>query len=228
MSLEKDILPWQEPMTGAVSCELHPVDYSCDNGVAFTAEYYALLGKSGPIPEFDHLLLEYEGCIPVPGVLYRHPSSNEVASWDDHLAAAAMSPMMAARILAYGEVNDWEWGGKWLGRFPIFIPTVRAGAGKPLSLLHKLLAASCYLVNSFEGYEHTSGKISLWLASKALYGEPMKGFNWVIKLWRYAQLKRYKGGLREVMGSYFPPKRDSVLLRDIPHPFSIYAPETFD
>lgn len=233
MSLEQEIKAWQEPMTRAVSCEYHPVDYSSDNGIAFTAEYYALLGKSGIIPEYDYMLYQYEQ---QPGVLLRHPTSNEVTSWDDHLAAAAMSPWMAIRILAYGEANHWEWGGKWLGRFPIFIPTVRAGAGKPLSLLHKLMASAAYVANMFESYEHTSGKISLWLASKALYGEPMKGFNWVIKLWRKVQLRRYKRGLAEVMGIYFPDKTTSyqvhlggtiteVVAR---HPFSVYAPETFD
>jgi hypothetical protein len=181
-----------------------------------------LLNLSGPIPSFDYMLSEYEQ---EPGALKRHPTSNEVTSWDDHLAAAAMSPWMAARILAYGEANKWTWGGKWLGRFPLFIPTVRAGAGKPLSILHRLMVSAAYIANMFEGYEKTSGKLSLWLAARALSGDPIRGFNWVIKLWARVQGMRYHDGLAEVMDIYFPAKQHNG--EYIPHPFSVYSPKEF-
>lgn len=232
MSLERDISWWQEVTTDGVSCEYLPMDYSCDNAITFTAEFYALLGKSGIVPELDAVLFRYEKS---PGELLRHPNSTEVTSWDDHLAAAAMSPWMAQRIYAFGEKNGWTWGGKFLGRFPIFIPTVKASAGYKLTLLDKVLVCGTYLANCFEGHEHTSGKLSLWLASKALFGHSLL-IDSTIRLWRFVQSKRYKRGLKEVMEIYFPPKKAispripmSEWSNDlVPHPFSVYAPENFD
>lgn len=210
---------WQEPMTNGVSCEIDPVDYSCDNSITFTAEKFALLGKSGFIPEFDYFLLQFETS---PGQLLRHPQSLEVTSWDDHLAAAALSPWMAQRIMAYGVSHGWTWGSKWLGRFPIFKPTVKASAGLGLSVLDALLASAAYVANMFEKPEETSGKLSLWLASRALYGKnPL--LDTIIRLWRKSMAKKYpNAGLRELMGIYFPPKKGVL------HPFSFYAPESFD
>lgn len=213
------LLQWQEPITDGVSCEFLPKDYSCDNSVTFTAEKYALFGKSGPIPEFDYFLLQFEKS---PGELLRHPTSSGVTSWDDHLAAAAMSPWMASRIMAFGVSHGWTWDGKWLGRFPIFIPTVKASAGLSLSWLDKIFAAGTFLANCLEGKEQTSGKLSLWLASKALFGKS-RLIDLSIRLWRSRMAKKYpNAGLREVMGIYFPPKQ-TVL-----HPFSFYAPESFE
>lgn len=210
---------WQEPMTNGVSCEYQPVDYSCDNSITFTAEKFALLGKSGPIPEFDYFLLQFEKS---PGELLRHPASSEVTSWDDHLAAAAMSPWQAQRIMAFGSYNNWRWGGKWLGRFPIFIPTVKASAGLTLSWLDTILAAGTFLFNCFEGKEHTSGKLSLWLASKALFGKS-RIIDLSISIWRKVMANKYpNAGLREVMGVYFPPKQGIL------HPFSFYSPTSFE
>lgn len=213
------LLRWQEPMTNGVSCEVDPVDHSCDNLVTFTAEKFALLGKSGPIPEFDYFLLQFEKA---PGQLLRHPLSHEVTSWDDHLAAATMSPWMASRIMAHGVAKGWTWEGKWLGRFPLFIPTVKAGAGLPLSVLDVILASAAYIANMFERPEETSGKLSLWIASKSLFGKNYV-LDLIIRQWRKSMAKKYpNAGLRELMGIYFPPKKGVL------HPFSFYAPESFD
>ncbi len=210
---------WQEPMTHGVSVEYLPVDYSCDNSIVFTAEKYALLNLSGPIPEFDFFLLQFEKS---PGELLRHPTSSEVTSWDDHLAAAAMSPWMARRIYSHGAATGWMWGGKWLGRFPIFRPTVKASIGIKLSLLDKILVTGTFLVNCFEKKQETSGKLLLWLASKPLLGKS-RLVDLSIRIWRTVMGYKYpNAGLREVMGIYFPPKRG------VPHPFSFFSPESFE
>ncbi len=214
----EDLTKWQEPMTGGVSCEYLPVDYSCDNSVTFTAEKYALLGCSGIIPEFDYFLHLFEKS---PGELLRHPTSSEVTSWDDHLAAAAMSPWMAQRIYYFGTKNGWTWGGKWLGRFPIFKPTVKASAGIPLSILDSILIAGTFLANCLEKKEETSGKNLCYLASKALYGHS-RLIDLSIRIWRRVMANKYpNAGLREVMGIYFPAKQGVL------HPLSFYAPESF-
>lgn len=227
------LLDWQEPMTNGVSVEYRPVDYSCDNLIVFTAEKFALLNKSGPIPEFDYFLLQFEKS---PGELLRHPISSEVTTWDCHLSAAAMSPWMAKRIYSYGSNNGWTWGGKWLGRFPIFKPTVKASAGLKLSFLDKFLAAGTFIANCFEKKEETSGKLLLWLASRALYGRSFL-IDLSINIWRRSMAKKYpNAGLREAMGIYFPPKpshapcapgTDCCTVKVL-HPFSFYAPESFE
>ena len=214
----KALMMWKEPMTDAVSCEIDPVDYSCDNGLLFSAEAYAITGCCLAAYSFSDVALQYEQSA---GALLRHPTSTELTSWDDHLAAAAVSTFMAKRILAYGEANHWTWGGKYLGRFPIFIPTVKASAGVKLTLTERLAASLAFIANMFEGYPHTSGKLLLWLASRALYGKYFT-LDRVINLWRFVQGRRYKtAGLREVMGIYFKPRNG------VPHPFSVYAPKEF-
>ncbi len=217
MSFAEDMKRWVEPKTAAASCELDPKDYSSDNGILFSAELAVLANDDLVTSWFSWLCLKYEG---QAGVLLRHPTSTEVTSWDDHLAAAAVSPFMAARIAKYGMLNNWTWGGKFLGRFPIFSPTVKASAGMPLTRTERLAASLAFIANMFEGYLQTSGKLLLWLAARALYGKYW-GLDRVIDLWRYVQGRRYKGGLKEVMGIYFKPRQG------MPHPFSVYAPKEF-
>lgn len=216
MTLKEALKDWREPLTGGVSNAYHPDDKSADNCVDFTAIAEILGGQD---VDFTDFCMQYERP-GQPGVLIRRPGDAHTMSWDDLTSAAALSSVMAKRILEHGKKTGWMWDDKKLWRFPIFIPTVYAGAYGRLNILLQALAALAFIANCFEKYEETSGKKSLWIAQKALYGKGLV-ISLAIKLWRWAQLKRYKGGIREVFTIYFPPQQG------VPHPFSVYAPGDF-
>jgi hypothetical protein len=117
--------------------------------------------------------------------------------------------------LNYGSSHDWTWGDNWLGRIPLFVPTVKAAAGVRLSLGSQIVVAGVYLSNYFEPKRESSGRILLYLASKALSGQ---GFiiDSAIGLWRIMMRKRF-GTPRGLLEVYF-----STL-----HPFSVYGPGEF-
>lgn len=222
MSLQEDIKRWQEPRNGSVSCEIDPKDHSCDNSILFSAELVFIGGQNTYLTYFNTLFLEYEYS---PGLLSRYPGDPGIMDWDDHLGAAAVSPFCASRINKHGEATDWMFGTQWLGRLPIFIPTVRASAGLPLNYFNQAKASVAFIWNCFEKREETSGKILLWLASKALYGK-YRMITAAIDIWRYSMRKKYPGGMNEVMGIYFQPKLGKIPGM-VPHPFSVYVGSDF-
>lgn len=214
-----DLKEYREPLTGAVSNRKNPGDLSCDNGIDFTAVAILVGSRIGAIlTGFNTMCVKYERG--KPGEFKRHPTLGDGSSmsWDDHTSAAALSPWLAWRILRFGQEHGWVWdrGTKKLWRFPIFIPTVKASAYGSINIFWQFLASLAYLANCFEGHGHTSGKKSLWVAQKALYG---KGFliTGAINLWRWAQQKRYPGGIKDVFTIYFGPD----------HPITRYSPNDF-
>lgn len=221
MTFLEDLKDWREPRTGAVSCEYKPNDYSCDNGIDFTAAAILVARRVGEdITGFNIMCLQYE--TREVGELMRHPDATTSMSWDDHTSAAAISPFMAKRILQYGQNNKWNWDNKTkkLWRFPIFIPTVLASANGKINILWQAWGSIAYIYNCFEKYDETSGKKNLWIAQEALYGKGLL-ITASIKLWRFVMSKRYKRGMKEVFEKYFFPKQG------VEHPITKYAPNDF-
>lgn len=213
-----DLAAYREPLTKAVSVHKNPPDYSCDNGIDFTAVAIRVGARIGAqITGFKRMCVMYEAR--ESGEFMRHPTATTSMSWDDHTSAAAMSSWLAWRILRYGQTHNWTWdvGTKKLWRLPIFVPTVKAGTIGSINILWQAWASIAYIANCFEGAEHTSGKKSLWVAQEALYGS---GFliTKVIDLWRWAQMKRYPGGIQDVFKVYFGPD----------HPIARYSPNDFN
>jgi hypothetical protein len=207
-------LDWREPKTKAFSCEYKPADYSCDNGVLFTAEACLL----GLISQIDLIGV----CLPYSeplGVFKRHPSSPDLCSWDDHYGASIASPYLANCVLSYMDRNSWELpNGNWIGRIPILKPAVRAGAGRSLSWWDQLVVAAVYFHNSFEKREETSGKMMLF------FGRSVFQRHWLtrkaIGYWNGKMAKLY-GTPRGMIAIYFPDKQGNT------HPFVTAAPDSF-
>jgi hypothetical protein len=190
----------REPKTRAFSCVLNHGDRSCDNGVLFTMEAVAL--KLIGVVEAELIALQYEI---EPGLIGRYPGSNDCCSWDDHTGAAAVSVAMAKRILTYMNKNNWTLpNGDYLGRFPLFAPTVMIGAGETLSVWDQIKAAAAYLYNCFEKKSETSGKIILWLASKKFGDGTYKITTFAVAIWTIVMTWKYPGGMKDVMAIYFP------------------------
>lgn len=202
---------WREPKTKAFSCVANPGDFSCDNGVLFTAEAYRLGLIS--LGEAEEIVLKYEMA---PGLLSRYPGTNDPMSYDDHLGAASISPMLARRIHAYMSENDWTLPNKnYLGRFPILEPVVRAGAGLPLSNLNIAKASAAYMWNLFEPAQDTSGKLMLWLCADVLRGASPH-LAAAISVWDLSLSLKYPNKIAGAFQIYFPeghPFREIKTLR---------------
>lgn len=188
---------WREPTTRAFSCNYKPTDRSCDNAVLFTAEAFAL----GLITIGDFYLTcrLYQSSF---GCFMRYPGAWNYCSWDDHTAAASCSYAFAESTYTYGRTHGWSWGGDKLWRFPIFVPTVRAGAGMRLYPWHTAMAALAYIANMFEPKQETSGKLILWLTSKTLKDQSVF-LDLVMRLWYYVLRRKY-GSLSAIFAIYFP------------------------
>lgn len=190
---------WREPATEAFSCVANPSDRSCDNGVLFTAEALAL----GIITrdDFESVLTHYRD---LDGWLLRYPGVIDYCSYDDYIGAAAMSQSFARDALTLFRRTEWETPARdWLARFPLLIPTIRAGAGETLPLHLQAWAAIAYVSTMLEPRTETSGKLLCFMAAFALEG---KGafIGAVIRAWRRWIDKQYSG-IGGVLSIYFPP-----------------------
>jgi hypothetical protein len=217
------IADWREPLTEAFSCEYKPQDYSCDNGVLFTAEAMML----GLITEMELIKIVelYEAPVPgsngemMTGVFLRHMTSPDFCSWDDHFGASVASQILALRVLGYMESHGWKLpNGNWIGRMPILKPAIKAGAGKDLNLWDQFKVAAVYAHNSFEDERETSGKMMLF------FGRRVMQKHWLTRtataMWS-KQMQKVYGSPAKMFEIYFPAKNGNA------HPFVEASPLSF-
>lgn len=223
LQFRKEIEEYREKETGAVSVHRNPSNHSCDNLLLFSSVFIALLkDKQMQDIEFYHSIVRKFAI--EPGRFARYPGEQEASSHDDHTGVAVVSYLLGMRaaqeILAYGESTGWMFRPTregWLGRIIDFPPTVRAAAGKPLSIFSQIAFALGTIANLFEPRHETSGKILLWLKHKVLFGRYTL-IDGAIKLWRFRMSKVYPGGFQEVVTIYYGAE----------HPFAKYAPKAFN
>lgn len=207
---------WRDPITKGFNCNSGDDRYGSQNQILFTVQAYYL----GLITQLEaiNILLLYEK---EHGLFCRYPGLDDLCAQDDHIAAASLSRHFAISIYGYGQEHGWVFGDRKLWRFPLFIPMVKAGAGMKLNAWDHLKAASAYLWNGWgpikingsltmgDPHGETSGRLLLWLSSKAL------GDTWYIRAWRNRMLHIYADGLSEMLKIYFTeeghPFRDTLV-----------------
>lgn len=219
-NFEQDIQSYIDPQTGMVALQPNTDGRSCDNHLLFTATASRVFGY----PSTGQLFLAVHKFRLATGSYTRYPGDPEPSSWDDHLGLAVAHPELAKEILDYAYGNDWTWNSaegtadkaKWLGRIPLFVPTVLAAAGTKLSLFNQIRAAVCFVQNTFEKREETSGMCLLFLAQHAFKDQGII-LDIATRFWRWRSNKKYPNGMKDVYGIYFKD-----------HPFTNNAPVTFD
>lgn len=232
ISFQEAIEPYREPTTRAIGLRKNPPDFSEDNLPLFYVTYlnilkYTLQSEDGcPAQGADYQLIMQERTIYYgiletlemePGCYSRRPLDSESSSYDDHLAIACFNSNLARSIYDYAIKHDWMWPpGKYLGRFQLFVPTVKYCAGVKLSMVSQLQLAGAFIWNSFEKKEETSGKCLHYMVSLAMSGSPSWIIQTALSIWRLRMTKLY-GGPRGLYSIYFGSE----------HPFSIYSPEVF-
>jgi hypothetical protein len=215
--LEAITAAYIDPVTGGV--QLHPnvSGQDSDNMLLFTATFVLLLQDPAEQAQARvNLLKTALACQLQPGEYCRYPGQTTPTSWDDHLGLSVASEVLAQEIHTYGVQNDWDWGANWLGRIPLFAPTVTASALNRLSYPLSLWAALPFLTDCLQPASSTSGRCLLYLAQRSLVGRHNL-LDGVMQRWRTQMGQLYKGGMRDVYSTYFGPA----------HPFSLYGPEDF-
>lgn len=230
MTLRQDIEAYREPKTGLIAIHPKPKDRSEDNLLLFSATYLALLKILGGGPtECEAYRLFHENvpaCEIEPGLLARYPGERVASSWDDHVAVASVAAYLGAsgvadRIFLYAVRNDYTFQGRFLGRIGDFAPTLKASARVPLNIVSQIQFAGALLFNCFQSREETSGRCLFYLKQLMIHGRyPL--IDAAFSVWRYRMMRLFPGGVRELYGVYFKPKKGNG-----PHPFAVYAPTDF-
>ena len=153
-----------------------------------------------------------------PGLLCRYLGETTASSWDDHIGVACAcyvyDSTYAKLLWAYGIDNNFMYTGDPLGRFPFFMPTLKACAGMELTLAEQIMVAGSYIENLFEARGGTSGKILLWHRARVFVGKYWL-LNFVIGFWAWRMMKLYPKGLKDIFTIYFGAE----------HPLAKYMPE---
>lgn len=225
MSLRELIADYREPITRMVGLTKFPGNHSCDNGLLFSATYMVLEGNSyADEVAWFHELVGH--CQPeAVGWIVRYPGTMEVVAHDDLTGIVAVSELLSELVLLYGSYYWWSWGLKpktkslrtWWGRIADFPPTVMAGAGARVGILHQILWSIDTMASCLTEKGNTSGKCLSYLKIKTMEKRSYWLPSLAIRFWRRRMGKVYPGGMRDVYRIYFGES----------HPFTIAGPPNF-
>lgn len=209
---------YQEPTTGMVSPWPHPQDHSCDNGLLYTA-LAVLWGRTMTFADYHRLAWN---CLSPDYLLCRYPGQfgpGKDEQHDDYRAVMAIlsqsstPTVLAWALYQYGK-NHWycynlEYPGKfdknyWFGRYPGFIAVVKAGANAPLSLFDQAYFFVSCLGILIEAKNESNGPILQYLSCRAVERRGGAVAHLGIRLWRLLAKRKFPGGMKQVMGLYFP------------------------
>lgn len=234
MGIKEDFELYKHPYWGVVG--LNPAgnekqtDYTCDNYHMLNALYWLVLYQNGTTANVDEIVQTTTfdiACEKLPGLYARFPSRmNDDISQDEIYGICQVDSMGAINIESYGSANWWSYWlanpNHWhwdycLGRQPSFVAYIKASAGKPIPFSQFIWAIG-FLASAFTGYTETSGKLLSYIQSHNMnsYFFPRQ----VVKLWKWIMMKRYPGGLNDIMKIYFAPQPN--------HPFITYSKGNFE
>lgn len=235
MTLQEAIEPFRDPATRLIRA----ADGGTDNLPVHSAVYYELLSQADALLSERDLFATYLHVSEVtPGVYRRRPDATDENSVDNLVATLSATqrlnlPEVARRVYDHGVTHRWTYScldprmkfnlwekdtyAPFFGRFPGIIPFIRICAGVPVSFLSQIALNQSMVWNAELGVDSDVGnRILQWLMNRAVFGRYAlvdKG----IRAWRELMAKKYKGGMKEVLGLYHGKG----------HPFEVYGPEDF-
>ena len=187
------------------------------NGVRFTCEAIVGLLRHPLVSKevIDDLHDSVTSC-QQGGVLLRWPRATESPdSIDNYIARMHIScvgycvPSFPRRFLEHGRANKWFFYGpgikSFLGRFPHLIMLAKNAVGEDIPLWMKVYAtAVVWIAANKDGQDE---KVLSWHLVDSIRGEGIVP-EFVIRRWERAFLKRYPGGIGQVLAEYFDPEHD--------------------
>ena len=212
---------YREPKYGIISNNYKPTDWSCHNGLLFSAEYLAFTPDLES-QEKDWYYSLVSSCFH-QGILQRHPDhDDEPTSYDDFIGITAGLTIIGRvdllnSIYLTMENKGWHNGKNPLYRFRHMISFMAVASGFKPSWFDRIFISAAFIQNMFEPAGNTSGRIMCALMAKTI-----KGKDWfldiIIALWATICERKYSDeGFRECLAIYFKPS----------HPLAKYGPVSF-
>lgn len=197
----KDANDCIDPETGLITAW----DGGTDDCQLYSAELLALNYQEGLALYLDRSIYNNE----IASGLFRR-KQNDNNSLDNYIGICWTFTEDAKRILTYGQKHFWcfnfETPGKfafrwWFGRFIGFPPFVKVCAGRKIGLISQLLYSLACLFSLFAKRGDVGNQILQWLMNTKMK-RISKILNCIIKIYEWAMLKRYPGGIYELMCIY--------------------------
>lgn len=190
-----------DPETGLITAW----DGGTDDCQLYTAEFLTLNFKEELALYLDRDIIKTEN---ISGFFRRKINDNN--SVDNYIGVCSVFTATAADVLSYSQRHFWCFNfdnpGKfvfrwWWGRFVGFPPFVKVCAGCEIGLISQLLYSIALLFNLFANRGDVGNQILQWLSNTKLKGKH-RLTNLVIRFWEWMMLKRYPGGVYDLMVCY--------------------------
>lgn len=207
--------------------------YTCDNYHMMNTLYWLILKSNGfsqTSKEISQTVTFQLACEKQMGLYARFPSRmNDDISQDEIYGICLASPAGALDIEEYGaklsqwwcywlaNPNHWHWD-YFFGRYPTFIPFVKAQASKSVWLWQFVWCIG-FLLSACTSHTETSGKLLAYIQMNGKMND--KFFpKLAIKLWKHIMMNRYPNGMKDIYSIYFADQPN--------HPFIQYARSDFE